>query len=104
LGFEVSYWFDAYSPRALQEVQERLPQGARVWTFPRYPGYALLREWGLWRRDLVDGDIGEADYLVLYSRKSRFYALPGIEEVYLRREPIWSLRCQGVQIIGLYRL
>ena len=104
LGFEVSYWFEAFSPRALHEIERLLPQGARVWTFPQYPGYTLLRQWGLWREDLEDGDIGAADYLILYTRKSRFYAVPGVEGVYLNQRPLWSLRCRGVQLVGLYKL
>ena len=104
LGFEVSYWFDALTPTALEDIQQHLPPGSRVWTFPRYDGYPLLREWGLWRPNLVDADVGQADYLLLYSRKSRFYAIPGIEQTYERGQPLWSLECRGVQIIGLYRL
>jgi 4-amino-4-deoxy-L-arabinose transferase-like glycosyltransferase len=104
LGFEISYWFEAYTPAALEQVQRQLPLGAKVWTFPKYEGYPLLRQWGLWREDLVEGDIGDADFLILYARKSRFHGIPGIEDYYTRGRPIWSLRCRGVQIIGLYRL
>ena len=47
LGFEVSYWFDAYTPRALREIQARLPPGAKLVTVPNYDSYlTLLREWG----------------------------------------------------------
>ncbi len=104
LGFEVSYWFDGLTPRALEQINERVPVAARVWIFPRYEGYEQLRAWGLWRRDLCEGDIGNADYLLLYARKSRFYAIPGIADVYERRRPDWSLRAQGVQVVGLYKL
>jgi 4-amino-4-deoxy-L-arabinose transferase-like glycosyltransferase len=104
LGFEVSYWFEAYTPEALEQVQRQLPRGAKVWTFPKYEGYPLLRQWGLWREDLVEGDIGDADFLILYARKSRFHGIPGIEDYYTRGRPIWSLRCRGVQVIGLYPL
>ena len=104
LGFEISYWFEAYTPNALEQVQRQLPRGAKVWTYPKYDGYALLRQWGLWREDLVEGDIGDADFLILYARKSRFGGIPGIEQYYTRGRPIWSLRCQGVQLIGLYPL
>jgi 4-amino-4-deoxy-L-arabinose transferase-like glycosyltransferase len=104
LGFEVSYWFEGLSPAVLQEVQARLPAGTRVWVFPRYDGIAILRRWGLWRADLVDGDLGRADYLLLSARKARFYAIPGIEQLYRRGQPLWSLRCRGVQLVGLYKL
>jgi hypothetical protein len=104
LGFEVSYWFDAYTPDAVREVQDRLPRGARVWTFPHYYGYPVLRRWGLWRDDLVDADIGTADYLILYTNKSRFYAIDGINRIYTLDRPVWSLQCQGVQLVGLYKL
>lgn len=104
LGFEISYWFEAYTPDALDQLQRQLPRGAKVWTFPKYEGYPLLREWGLWREDLVEGDIGDADFLILYARKSRFHGIPGIEDYYARGRPVWSLRCRGVQIIGLYPL
>ena len=104
LGFEISYWFEAYTPAALEQVQRQLPVGAKVWTFPKYEGYPLLRRWGLWRKDLVEGDIGDADFLILYARKSRFRGIPGIEDYYTRERPNWSLRCRDVQIIGLYPL
>ena len=105
LGFEVSYWFDAYTPAALQEVQARLPPGARVWTFPPYAGYDLLREWGLWRTDLAGPDPGDtnfADYLVLYSRLGWFPVITGMDRFYEQKPPMWSLRCRGVQLVGLY--
>jgi hypothetical protein len=104
LGFEVSYWYDALTPGALAELQQHLPRGARVWVFPRYEGVPLLRRWGLWRPDLEEGDIGRADYLLLYTRKSRFYAIPGIEQTYQHGQPVWSYKRRGVEIVGLYKL
>ena len=104
LGFEISYWFDAYTPDALVAVQRQLPRGARVWTIPKYEGYPQLRQWGLWREDLVEGDYGDADFLILYARKSRFHEIPIIADYYARGRPVWSLRCRGVQLIGLYPL
>jgi hypothetical protein len=104
LGFEISYWFDAYTPVTIRDVQRHLPDSARVWTFPKYEGYPLLRQWNLWRSDLIDTDVGEAEFLILYARKSRFYAIPGIEDYYRQGKPVWSVRCRGVQIIGLYKL
>jgi hypothetical protein len=105
LGFEASYWFDAYTPAALREVQARLPRGARVWTFPPYAGYSLLREWGMWRSDLTEGDLSEenhANYLVLYSRFGWFPVITGMERIYEDNPTVWSLQCRGVQLVGLY--
>jgi 4-amino-4-deoxy-L-arabinose transferase-like glycosyltransferase len=113
LGFEVTYWFDALTPQALREVQDHLPEGARVWTAPHYTGYRLLRKWGAWRRDLVseDGDEDpdyalhvDADYLILYTRKGYLHRVPFLRRAFEEGVPRWSLRFEGVQLVGLYRM
>jgi 4-amino-4-deoxy-L-arabinose transferase-like glycosyltransferase len=104
LGFEVSYWFDAFTPRAVEEVQLRLPPGVKVWTAPRYTGYELLRRWGRWRPDLQEADETDAEFLLLYSRKGLIYSRPTLQAIYERESPVWSLRFRGVQLMGLYRL
>ncbi|HWX25001.1 MAG TPA: glycosyltransferase family 39 protein, partial [Vicinamibacteria bacterium] len=89
LGFEVTYWFDALTPQALREIEDRLPEGARVWTAPHYTGYRLLRKWGAWRPDLASEDSDEdpdyalhldADYLILYTRKGYLERVPFLHE------------------------
>jgi hypothetical protein len=103
LGFEVSYWFDAMTPKAIREIQDRLPLGAVVWTYPSYPGYRALRDWGMWRSDLSSGERG-ADYLVLYTRRASIEVRPDVRRIYEGETPVWSLQCEGVQLVGLYRL
>jgi 4-amino-4-deoxy-L-arabinose transferase-like glycosyltransferase len=103
LGFEVSYWFDAFTPKALAEIQALLPPRARVWTYPSYPGFRLLRDWGLWRGDLSSGE-GSADYLLLLNRRASLAERPELLRIHDREEPVYSLRLQGVQLVGLYRL
>jgi len=105
LGFEASYWFDAFTPQARDAVQALLPEGARVATAPRYPGYPLLRSWGLWRRDLVETDLEEgAQYLVLYSRRGYIAQVPAVRAIAEQGIPLWSLKCQDVPLVRLYRL
>jgi 4-amino-4-deoxy-L-arabinose transferase-like glycosyltransferase len=103
LGFETTYWFDALTPRVLGEIQERLPKGARVWTFPAYPGFHFLREWGLWRDDLHSGREG-AGYLVLYSREASIASDPSVREIVGRSELLYSRALEGVPLVRLYRL
>jgi hypothetical protein len=103
LGFETTYWFDALNPRALREIQARLPQGASVWTFPSYPGYPFLRKWGLWREDLSSGGEGSA-FLILYGRRASLEARTDLLRVYQEQPPLWAQTCQGVELVGLYRL
>jgi 4-amino-4-deoxy-L-arabinose transferase-like glycosyltransferase len=103
LGFEVSYWFDAFTPEAREAVQALLPRSARVSTAPRYTGYPLLRQWHLWRADLQD-DEEDPQYVILYSRKGYFTQVPRLAELAERAMPIWALRFQGVPLVRLYRL
>jgi 4-amino-4-deoxy-L-arabinose transferase-like glycosyltransferase len=103
LGFEVSYWFDALTPRALKEIQALLPEGALVETAPRYTGYPLLRKWGLWRPDLKAED-EQAQYLVLYSRRGYFSQIQRLARIEKEEVPLWSLKCSDVPLVRLYRL
>jgi len=105
LGFEVSYWYDAYTPRALREIQVPLPPKAKLVTVPNYDSYlVLLSEWGRPSLDRTPVPHEEAEYLLLYSRRGALYRLPGIPEIYEHGRPLWSLQCRGVQLLGLYRL
>jgi 4-amino-4-deoxy-L-arabinose transferase-like glycosyltransferase len=103
LGFEVTYWFDAFTPEAREDVQARLPRGARVWTAPRYTGYPLLRAWGFWRGDIVD-DEERPEYLILYSRYGYLSQVPRLAQIAREESPLWSLRSEGVPLIRLYRI
>jgi 4-amino-4-deoxy-L-arabinose transferase-like glycosyltransferase len=102
LGFEVTYWFDAFTPQAREAVQALLPEGARVRTAPRYTGYPLLREWGQWRRDLQDDD-ERPQFLILYGRKGYYTQIPELAAIAERATPLWALRVQGVALVRLYR-
>jgi hypothetical protein len=101
LGFEVTYWFDALTPEARDALQALLPVGARVQTAPRYTGYPLLRQWGLWRRDIQDDD-DHPQYLILYGRKGYFAQVPALAQIVSTEKPLWVLRFRGVPLILLY--
>ena len=103
LGFETTYWFDALNPRVLGEIEGHLPPGARVWTFPAYPGFHFLREWGLWREDLRSGRPG-AGYLLLYSRRASIESDAEVREIEARAEPLWAVSLEGVPLVRLYRV
>jgi hypothetical protein len=99
----VSYWFDALTPKALEEIQSFLPEGALVETAPRYTGYPLLREWGFWRRDLKAED-EHPQYLILYSRRGYFSQIPRLARIAKEEVPLWSLKCRDVPLVRLYRV
>ena len=63
-GFELSYWYDAFNDRTLEDLNEKLPEGASVEFFNSLintPSFACLQELGALRNDLVLGSRSETE-------------------------------------------
>ena len=75
-GFELSYWYDAFNPRTLADLNRALPPGASLDFFNEKsspPTFAELQSLGELRGDLVLGSrrTGEFPYIVLLTHDSK---------------------------------
>ncbi len=99
-GMELSYWYDAMTPEFLARVEQTLPEGSTVLTWPTWkyfeelqamgrlsPGINLSREW-------------PAPYLLLLARKSTLF--PPFLDVYENVQPVLAVELDGVELAGLY--
>lgn len=100
-GMEATYWYDALTPRFLDEVNDVLPRDARLITLPRQGHFRTLQNFGLLRQDLdIVGPGKEAPFVLLYARKSLMQ--PVAWRLYREVTPVRSVTYQGVELAGLY--
>ncbi|MBQ15533.1 MAG: hypothetical protein CMJ65_00265 [Planctomycetaceae bacterium] len=103
---EISYWWELLNRRALDDMQQHLPQGARVTFFPEHYGGDLLQKWGHLRKDLQIVSTTEAEYMLMYGRMGRVVdprAHPSGTR-FLHGAPDWELRVDGVRVAVLVRV
>ncbi len=79
-GLELSYWFDAYNPSTLEEINGRLPRDAAVEPvndMSRPPTFLYLREMGQLRSDIQLGSLSrdQFPYMWLLTQHSKASAL-----------------------------
>ncbi|MFW6084605.1 MAG: ArnT family glycosyltransferase [Gemmatimonadota bacterium] len=100
-GMEATYWFDAVTAGFRDRMNEALPEGATIRTYPNAPYLAQLQELGLVRSDLRFTDTLPADYLLLLARKAMFTR--NWNSVYRNARPELAVELDGVELVGLYR-
>lgn len=100
-GMEATYWFDAVTAGFRQRINEEVPEGATVRTYPNAPYLAQLQDLGLVRADLRMRDTLPADYLLLLARKAMFNQ--HWNSVYRNAQPELAVELDGVELVGLYR-
>lgn len=93
-GFELSYWYDAYNPGTLAEINERMPVGAAIAvtnSFSQVPTFDELQTLGALRPDLrLNPEAGEDFphvWLLTHDSKANAYSrlLFAMEPFYGRR-------------------
>ena len=105
-GFELSYWYDAFNPAALDAINEALPNGAAVVPTNEYsqvPTFNELQSLGLLRADLRLGESPEDAFpfvwLLAHDSKANAYSrllfamAPALE---VRPQPLGGLRVAGI--------
>lgn len=101
-GMEVTYWYDAFTPEFISEVERILPEGATVMAWPTAKYFAELQELGLLRDDLRIVNDPTASYLLMMARQATLP--PPLMEVYRTVRPIVAVEVEGVELAGLYEL
>lgn len=99
-GMEVSYWYDAMTPEFLARVEQELPEGATVMTWPTWKYFEELQSLGLLRSDIRVGQEWPSPYLLLLARKSSL--LPPFLGVYENVQPVLAVELDGVELAALY--
>lgn len=99
-GMETSYWMEAVTPAFLAEVDEVLPEGARLSAWPNVTHYKWLQVHGMLREDIVVTEQMPPDYLLLVARKSIFQ--PYHWRIYENVRPELAVELDGVELVGLY--
>ncbi len=101
--FEITFWWDALHPPVLQELQQHLPSGSRLWLFPEHSGIAELRLWKLLRDDIEIVGPESAEFVLIYGRLGRVLQAQPLDDMFLRREPVWEYRHDDTRILALFR-
>jgi 4-amino-4-deoxy-L-arabinose transferase-like glycosyltransferase len=94
-GFELSYWYDAFTPDTLTQINEEMPVGAAIGVtneYSRVPTFAELQSLGALRSDLrLDSEAGEDfpfTWLLRHDSKANPYSrLLFAMRPYLERRP-----------------
>ncbi|QDT51232.1 hypothetical protein Pan258_53210 [Symmachiella dynata] len=104
--FEIDYWWAAMNEPAWAEMQQQLPQGAKLWVFPEHFGLERLQEWEDLRQDITIVGPDQAQYLLLYGRLGRLLdpRSGNLGRLFLEGQPLWELRIDGVRVAALFRL
>jgi len=99
-GMEVSYWYDAMTQEFLDRVEQEVPEGATVMTWPTWKYFEELQAMGLLRSDIRIGQEWPSPYLLLLARKSTL--LPPFLDVYENVQPELAVELDGVELAALY--
>ena len=106
-SFEISYWWDLASPEVLANMQEKLPQNAKFFTYPHYSSHDLVKQWGYLRPDLQHVVPEHAQYVLIYARLGQIYNPTGsrsMSQLFLTGQPIWEHKVDGVRVMALFPL
>ena len=99
-GMDVSYWYDAMTPEFLARVEQELPEGATVLTWPTGRYFEELQGLGRLSPELSIGREWPSPYLLLLARKSTLW--PPFLNVYEDVQPVLAVELDGVELAGLY--
>jgi len=99
-GMEVTYWYDSITPGFLERLNEELPPGAHLATFPTLDYFLELQQYGLLRDDIEIVFELPAAYYLQITRKALFEPLQwGLWE---NVEPVMTVTHDGVVLASLY--
>ncbi len=101
-GMEITYWYDALTPAFLARLNEVLPPGAVMATFPSQDYFLGLQALGLLRQDIHISDTIPAPYFLIYGRRGMFTPIEW--GIYRDVRPLISVELDGVELAGLYML
>ena len=104
--YEVSYWWELFNRDAIDSMQEKLPQGARLTFFPEHYGRHMLQTWGHLREDIQLVGTSEAQYMVMYARMGRLLD-PRVHPSgsrFLYDDPEWEWTVHGVRVVVLVQV
>lgn len=101
-GLEATYWYDSVTPDFLARLNERLPPGASLATFPTWEYFLVLQEYGFLREDVRVSDAWPSEHYLQVARKALFG--PAQWRIYGRLEPALSVTLDGVELTGYYHL
>ena len=99
-GMEVTYWYDSITPGFLERLNEALPPGARLATFPTLDYFIELQQYGLLRDDIEIAFELPAPYYLQITRKALFEPLQwGLWE---NVTPVMTVTHDDVVLTSLY--
>jgi len=103
--FEIDYWWAAMDQRAWADMQQHLPQGAKLWVFPEHFGLDRLQEWGHLRPDIEIVGPENSEYLLLYGRLGRLMdpRSGNLGRIFLEGQPVWELKIDNTRVAALYQ-
>jgi 4-amino-4-deoxy-L-arabinose transferase-like glycosyltransferase len=103
LGFETTYWMDAYTGPVLEWMNRELPRGASVHAEGSPLPLRLQQAYGRLRRDIViTGDPAAAEWWLVQMRQGM--QTPAQREFLSRATPAYRLELQGVTLVAIYRV
>jgi hypothetical protein len=103
LGFETTYWMDAYTGPVLEWMNRELPRDASVHGAGSPLPLRLQQAYGRLRRDIViTGDPAAAEWWLVQMRQG--LQTPAQREFLSRATPAYRLELQGVTLVAIYRV
>lgn len=101
LGFETTYWMDAFNSPVLDWMNRNLPEGARVWVLGEPLALKVQQGYGELRPDMrFVGTPAEADWALVQMRQGILG--PDVLEHLAHARPVYQLELQGVPLVGIY--
>ncbi|HYO47059.1 MAG TPA: hypothetical protein VEY33_10280 [Gemmatimonadota bacterium] len=103
LGFETTYWMDAYTGPVLDWMNRELPQEARIYVLGEPLALELQQAYGRLRRDLQPtGNPTGAQWVLVQMRQGLMR--PEVVDLVERGRPVYALELQGVPLVAIYRV
>jgi hypothetical protein len=102
LGFETTYWMDAYTGPVLEWMNRELPARARVWVRENVLALEFQQAYGRLRPDLeLTADPAGAGWTLVQMRQGLMS--PGLAALVRHGQPAYRLELQGVPLVAIYR-
>jgi 4-amino-4-deoxy-L-arabinose transferase-like glycosyltransferase len=103
LGFETTYWMDAYSGPVLDWMNRELPPEAQVYVTGEPLALELQQAFGRLRRDLQPtGNPAGAEWVLVQMRQGLMR--PEVVDLVEHGRPVYALELQGVPLVAIYRV
>ncbi|MEO1995317.1 MAG: glycosyltransferase family 39 protein [Planctomycetaceae bacterium] len=102
--FEITYWWEVLNPQVIQSMQQHLPPGAKLHTYPHNPGLEWMQNWGYLRDDIEHVVPEEAEFVLLYGRLGQLFqdnSPLGWAHAFLNNNGLWELRTEHTRLMIL---